>query len=150
MFVKDQAGVSERVRGGLQPGPDRGEEMQLSEIPSVLNSVGRHRALRVVGLMFEVGDAIERGEKILGFVRSGNATDLLAIAEGLDPFLRVLDKQISQVPQQGHRLAFERVQIEKEDRVFQSVRGVVRCFQQGSENCVVGTAQTAARVSETN
>ena len=92
--------------------------MQLSEIPSVLNSVGRHRALRVVGLMFEAGDAIERGEKISGFVRSGNATDLLAIAESLDPFLGVLEKQISQVPQQGHQLLFKGVQSQKEDRVF--------------------------------
>lgn len=61
----------ERVRGSLKPGADGGEQVQLAKILGVLDGTGRECPLRIVGLVFQGGDPVDRGQEILGFAPSG-------------------------------------------------------------------------------
>ena len=48
--MQDQARVLQRVRSLFEPVADGGEQMQLAEVPRVLDGARRQRALRIVGL----------------------------------------------------------------------------------------------------
>ena len=80
MIAQHQAGVFQRVRRVLEPGADRGEQVQLTEILRLLARPRGQRPFGIVGLMLQRRDAVDRGQEVVGLRAAGGSADLRRMA----------------------------------------------------------------------
>ena len=67
VVAQQQAGALQCVCSRLELVAGRGEQMQLAKILGMLDRGDIQRTPRIVGLMLDDGDAVDRGQEILGF-----------------------------------------------------------------------------------
>ena len=130
--------MPERIRGLFQFSSDLGEQIEFAEVSCVFDGGCHQRTLRIIGLAFQSAEMIDSRQEVLGLKRACRPAYFYRVSHGLDPFLRCLREQAGQDLQCVQRLAMQRAQIDQKRGILKSVGGIVRRFQHGEEDCVVG------------